>query len=80
MDAKTMLDDARRYREQEELDGKGGVVVFFQGEVQAWVNQLRNPEHWRPGCIAVDEQGRTWTTIAGSERDGALMWLANYEL
>lgn len=44
------------------------------------MNQLRNPEHWRPGCIAVDEQGRTWTTIAGSERDGALMWLANYEL
>lgn len=28
MDAKTMLDDARRYREQDELDGKGGVVVF----------------------------------------------------
>ncbi|KGW78445.1 hypothetical protein Y046_4774 [Burkholderia pseudomallei MSHR2990] len=34
MDAKTMIDDARRYREQEELVGKGGVVVFFQGAVQ----------------------------------------------
>ena len=80
MDAKTMIDDARRYREQEALAGKGGVVVFFQGEVQGWVNQLRNPEHWQPGCIAVDEQGQMWTTIAGSERDGALMWLANHEL
>ncbi|MGF6575087.1 hypothetical protein ABH945_007216 [Paraburkholderia sp. GAS333] len=65
-----MIDDARRYRGQESLVGKGGgVVVFFQGEVQGWVNQLRNPEHWQPGCIAVDEQGRTWTTIAGSERE-----------
>lgn len=63
--------------EQEALVGKGGVVVLFQAVVQGW---LRDPEHWQPGCIAVDEQGRTWTTIAGSERDGALMWLANHEL
>jgi len=33
MDAKTMIDDARLYREQETLVGKGGVVVFFQGEI-----------------------------------------------
>ena len=80
MDVKMMIDDARRYREQETLVGKGGVVVFFQGEVQGWVNQLRNPERWQPGCIAVDEQGHTWTAIVGNERDGALMWLANHEL
>ncbi|MEM5403929.1 MULTISPECIES: hypothetical protein [Paraburkholderia] len=58
-----MFDDARRYREQEALVGKGGVVVFFQGEVQGWVNQLRNPEHWQPGCIAVDEQGAIWNAV-----------------
>jgi hypothetical protein len=80
MDAKTMFDDARRYREQEALFGKGGVVVFFPGEVQGWVNQLRNPGHLQSGCLADDEKGRTWSTIAGSERDGALMWLANHEL
>ncbi len=45
----TLIDDARRYRERDALVGKGGVVVFFEGEVQGWVNQLRNPEHWRPG-------------------------------
>ncbi|KIG11204.1 hypothetical protein BurMR1_1864 [Burkholderia sp. MR1] len=49
MDATAMIDDARRYREQEGLVGKGGVVVFFQGEVQGWVNQLRNPDHWQAG-------------------------------
>jgi hypothetical protein len=54
--------------------------VLFDGEVQGWVNTLRNPDHWQPGCIAVDEDGRTWTTIAGNERDGALTWLANDEL
>lgn len=80
MDARTLVEDARRYREKESLLGKGGVVVFFQGEVQGWMNHLRNPDHWQPGCIAVDEQGHMWTTIAGSERAGALMWLAHHEL
>jgi len=61
----TMIDDARHYREQETLVGKDGIVVFFQGEVQGWVNELRNPEHRQPGCVAVDEQGRTWAAIAG---------------
>jgi hypothetical protein len=59
---------------------KGGVVVFFQGEIKGWVNELRNAEHWQPGCMAVDEKGLTWTTFAGSERDGALMRLAGHEL
>ncbi|WP_284508039.1 hypothetical protein [Caballeronia sp. GAOx1] len=41
------------------------------------MNSLRNPEHWQPGCIAVDEEGHTWTTVAGDERKGALLWLPN---
>lgn len=57
MDARTLIDNARSYREQEALVGKGGVVVFYQGEVQGWSSQLRNADHWRPGCGAVDEQG-----------------------
>lgn len=68
---------ARRWREQWGYIGRGGVVVLLDGEVQSWVNQLRNPEHWQPGCIAVDEEGKSWTTIAGDQRDGALMWLPN---
>lgn len=68
---------ARRWREQWGYIGRGGVVVSLDGEVQSWVNQLRNPEHWQPGCIAVDEEGKSWTTIAGDQRDGALMWLPN---
>jgi hypothetical protein len=73
----TPVDVARRWREENGYVGRGGVVVLFNGEVQSWVNVLRNPGHWQPGCIAVDEAGRTWTTIAGNEGDGALMWLPN---
>lgn len=68
---------ARRWRETWGYKGRGGVVVLLNGEVQSWVNELRNPEHWQPGCIAVAEDGRTWTTIAGSAQDGAVMWLPN---
>ncbi|GJJ05655.1 hypothetical protein RugamoR64_61930 [Duganella rhizosphaerae] len=68
---------AQRWRNQWGYNGRGGVIVLLNGEVQSWVNQLRNPEHWQPGCIAVDEDGKSWTTIAGNELDGALMWLPN---
>jgi hypothetical protein len=74
------FDIALQWRKETGRVGHGGVVVLFNGKVQGWVNTLRNPDHWQPGCIAVDEEGRTWTTIAGNERDGALMWLANDEL
>lgn len=71
------LDAARRWRQQWGYVGRGGVVVVADGEVQSWVNELRDPQHWKPGCVAIAEDGRTWTTIAGDEQDGALMWLPN---
>ena len=54
--------------------------MLFCNEVQNWVHTLRDPKHWQPECVAIDEEGRTWTAIAGSERKGALLWLANHEL
>lgn len=68
---------AQSWREQWGYVGRGGVVVVLNGEVQSWVNVLRNPEHWRPGCIAIDESSRSWTSIIGTEADGALLWLPN---
>lgn len=35
MDAKTMIDDARRYREEGALVGKGGVVFFSKVRFRA---------------------------------------------
>jgi len=68
---------AERWRKLWGYIGRGGVVVLQNGEVQSWVSELRNPGHWQPGCIAVDEKGSSWTTIAGDNQDGALMWLPN---
>ena len=51
--------EAPRWREQWGYIGRCGVIVLFDSEVQSWVNQLRNPEHWQPGCIVVDEEGKT---------------------
>lgn len=52
----------------------GGVVVVYDGEVSGWVNELRNPEHWMPGCIAVDTDGNQFKAIGGNESDGADYW------
>jgi hypothetical protein len=68
---------ALRWRETWGYVGRGGVIVLFDGEVQGWVNELRSPDHWQPGCVAIGEDGRSWTTIAGTEQTGALMWLPN---
>lgn len=63
---------ARRWRTTWGYEGRGGVVILFDGEVQSWVNELRNPEDWQPGCIAIDETGKSWTAIAGNADQGAL--------
>jgi hypothetical protein len=62
-------------RRRDEKFNTSGVIVLFEGNVQSWVNTLRNPEHWQPGCVAIDEGGGSWTAIAGNQGDGALMWL-----
>lgn len=65
---------ANRWRNQNGYTGRGGVVVLFGGEVQGWCNQLRNPEHWQPGCVAVDECGNRWIAVGGNSKDGATCW------
>ncbi len=50
------------------------MIVFFGGNVQGWVDGLRNPEHWRPGSIAVNELGDSWIATGGNEQNGAKSW------
>lgn len=57
-----------------ELGKSSGVVVFWCGAVQGWVDRLRDPDHWRPGCIAVDTDGRCWRAVGGNEIEGAERW------
>lgn len=57
--------------------GRAGVVIVSEGLAQGWVNELRNPEHWQPGCVAVDESGLTWKAVGGNAQDGAVSWRPN---
>lgn len=75
MNSQNLVYKAQQWRITNGYVDKAGVVVIFNGEVQGWVNELRNPEHWVSGCFAVNEQGEIWQTIAGNSDDGALMWL-----
>jgi hypothetical protein len=63
---------ANRFRK--ELGHDDGVVVVFNGEVGGWQNELRDPQHWVPGCIAIDAVGNTWLATGGNDYDGATHW------
>lgn len=39
-----------------------------------WMNELRDPQNWGPGCLAVDASGRVFEAIGGSAHDGAREW------
>lgn len=56
-------DLAAKFRDDHGYMGRGGVVVVFDGEACGWVNCLRNPEHWRHGAVAVDEDGNKWKAV-----------------
>lgn len=62
------------YGNGESYVGKGGVVVFHKTQVQGWVNELRNPEEWEPGCIAINEDGDMFMTVGGNAQTGAESW------
>lgn len=55
-------------------DLQGGVVVIHNGKAGSWMSTLRNPERFRPGCVAVDEKGNEWTAAGGDDREGAKEW------
>lgn len=73
-DTQAAIDQARRWRVENGYAGRGGVVVLFDGQVQGWVDRLRDPGHWRPGCIAIDEVGHCWHSQGGNVQDGAAIW------
>lgn len=54
----------------------GGVVLVFENKVYGWKNCLRNPEHERPGVIAIDEEGHVFEAQGGDCENGATIWVA----
>ncbi|WP_229487555.1 hypothetical protein [Pseudoduganella lutea] len=63
------------WRREHGYAGRGGVVVVFNDTVAGWMNELRHPEHWEPGAIAVDELGHTWRAVGGDAKCGATLWM-----
>jgi hypothetical protein len=65
---------AKIWKTSKKVKAEGGVVVFYDGEPCGWMNELRDADHWVPGCIAVDEAGNEWRTVGGDSQRGALRW------
>lgn len=66
-----LIKKANDYRDH--WHSKCGVVVIYKGEAVGWMNELRDPQEWKPGCFAVDEQGNIFRAIGGDE-DSAKEW------
>jgi len=67
-------DLARKYRDK--IGRYNGVVVVFDGEVNGWMNELRDPDGWVPGCVAIDSQERCFISVGGNDYDGSKEWRA----
>ena len=65
---------AAQFRQDEGSGYEGGVVVVFKDQVGGWMNELRDPQSWEPGCIAVDVDGNQWVATGGNTYDGATSW------
>lgn len=51
-----------------------GVVVIFKGQAAGWMDSLRDPQGWEPGCFAVDADGNQWQAAGGDSYSGAEAW------
>jgi hypothetical protein len=82
----TLARKATEWRVKDGKVGLGGIVVFppvnparpagiDRIEVSGWSNELRSPEHWVPGCIAVNKDGKCWEAKGGDEQHGADAWV-----
>ena len=65
---------ASRWRKNNGYADKDGVIIVFKNKVQGWVNALRDPQHWQPGCLAIDNSGNQWIAVGGNDYDGAAEW------
>lgn len=67
-----MVRQAKNFRS--ETGYAGGVVLFFDGEIYGWKNELRDPQAEKPGVIAIDESGSQWVARGGCAYFGAERW------
>lgn len=68
---------ASAYRRDEQQPD--GIVLVWAGQVYGWKNELRDPQHERPGALAVNASGRVWVAHGGNDQDGAKSWELAYK-
>lgn len=73
-----LLAKAKKYRARYPSipSGAGVVVINREGLAAGWMNTLRDPEGWVPGCRAVDAGGAVWIARGGDDYNGAREWVA----
>ncbi len=71
---KTLKNRAEKFRNSLAHQPTGGVVVFYNGKAVSWVDELRNPESWEPGVIAMNAEGNFWRATGGDAYNGAKEW------
>ena len=52
-----------------------GAVVMYGNEFSGWMDRLRDPNHWMPGCVAVLDDGSAYVARGGNDYDGAQEWV-----
>ena len=67
---------AWRASTQKDNERDKGILLIWDGQVCGWKNCLRDPEHERPGVIAVDIFGVVYRAEGGDEYHGAKAWIA----
>lgn len=69
----SILDAANQWR----IDNPGhdnGVVLIWNNQAYGWKNALRDPQHERPGALAVTVDGQIYKAEGGNDYDGAAFW------
>ncbi|EGB4506690.1 antirestriction protein ArdR [Salmonella enterica] len=66
---------ARSWRRQNPENADHGVVLLWNGSVYGWKNCLRDPQHEKPGAMAVDCNEHIFIAEGGNDYDGAKCWV-----
>lgn len=54
----------------------GGAVIIYNNEVAGWQDELRDPQHWVPGCLAIVGEDLVFIAMDGNDDEGAKNWEA----
>lgn len=55
-----------------------GVVVIYNEAVTDFIDTIRNPEQFKPGCIGVLRNDALYETVGGNDYEGATRWQRVY--